>query len=529
MTYTSYSYLLIFLGIVFIAYTAVPKKLKWTVLLIASYVFYWINSGKLVIFLIAATLAVYFAGIFLNRINSGYDMAKKTLPKEQKKPFKMTISWQKKAVVTVALGFIFGLLLLLKYTPFFISSAADFLALFGFTARFPKLKFILPLGISYYTLQAAEYIIDVYRGKYKASENFGKVALFLSFFPQIVEGPIGRFDLLAEPLYEGHKFNYESFTQGIQLIVWGLFKKLVIADRANIFVSEVFGAYKEYSGSIILLAGIMYTVQIYAEFSGCMDIVTGSAQIFGVPLSKNFERPFFSKSVGEFWRRWHITLGAWLRDYVFYSVSLSRPFMRLSRFTKEHFNEFLGALVPSSFALFFTWFGIGFWHGAGIKYIVYGLYYYIIMQIGMYLEPLFASAFGKLQLNRESRILNILRIFRTVALVTAGMMLFRAVSVSEWGGMTARIFTDFRAADLVNGTALTLGMDIHDFAVTAAGVAVMFIVSVMQERGVAVRQYVAAKPLALRWTLYFALVLAVVIFGAYGIGYDAVDFIYGQF
>lgn len=529
MSYTSYSYLLIFLGIVFIAYTAVPKRFKWTVLLIASYAFYWINSGKLVVFLLAATVSVYFAGIFLNHINAGFDMVKKSLPKEDKKIFKSMLAWQKKAVVAVTLGFIFGILLLLKYSPFFIGTVKDFLGLFGLKPHFPKLKFILPLGISYYTLQAAGYIIDVYRGKYKASENFGKVALFLCFFPQIVEGPIGRFDLLAEPLYTGHKFNYENFTQGIQLIVWGLFKKLIIADRANILVSEVFGAYEEYSGSIILLAGILYTIQIYAEFSGCMDIVTGSAQMFCVPLSKNFERPFFSKSVNEFWRRWHITLGAWLRDYVFYSVSLSKPFMKLSRFTKEHLNEFLGALVPASFALFFTWFGIGFWHGAGIKYIVYGFYYYIIMMIGMYLEPAFAAMFGKLHIKRENRALNVLRMFRTTALVIVGMMLFRAVSVHEWGGMMTRVFTDFRASELINGTALTLGMDICDFAVIAAGAAVMLAVSVMQERGIAVRQYVAARPVAVRWVLYFALVLSVVIFGAYGVGYDAVDFIYGQF
>ena len=200
MSYTSYSYLLIFLGIVFIAYTAVPKKLKWTVLLIASYVFYWINSGKLVVFLLAATVSVYFAGIFLNRINAGFDIVKKSLPKDEKKSFKAMLSWQKKAVVAVTLGFIFGILLLLKYSPFFIGTVKDFFGLFGLKPHFPKLKFMLPLGISYYTLQAAGYIIDVYRGKYKASENFGKVALFLCFFPQIVEGPIGRFDLLAEPL-----------------------------------------------------------------------------------------------------------------------------------------------------------------------------------------------------------------------------------------------------------------------------------------------------------------------------------------
>ena len=231
MSYTSYSYLLIFLGTAFIAYTAMPKKYKWTVLMAASYVFYLINSGKLMVFLLAATVAVYFAGIFLNRINDTFSLAKKGLEREEKKALKASLAWQKRAVVSVTLIFIFGILLVLKYSPFFVSTAKGIAGIIHIKTDFPKLKFILPLGISYYTLQAAGYVIDVYRGKYRASENFGKVALFLSFFPQIVEGPIGRFDLLAAPLYEGHGFDYDNFTQGLQLIVWGLFKKMVVADR----------------------------------------------------------------------------------------------------------------------------------------------------------------------------------------------------------------------------------------------------------------------------------------------------------
>lgn len=154
---------------------------------------------------------------------------------------------------------------------------------------------MLPLGISYYTLQAAGYIIDVYRGKYRATDNFFKLALFLSFFPQIVEGPIGRYDLLAEPLYSGHSFDYDRFTKGLQLMAWGLFKKMVIADRANIFVSEVFGDYQKYSGSIILLGGVLYTLQIYAEFSGCMDIVTGQRRAFRRAAVSKFQPSVFFK------------------------------------------------------------------------------------------------------------------------------------------------------------------------------------------------------------------------------------------
>lgn len=528
MSYTSYTYLLIFLGTVFICYTAVPKRFKWTVLLISSYVFYWINSKRLIIFLLLSTVAVYFAGIFLNRINDTAALAKKGLEKEEKKQVKALVNWQKKAVVAMTVGFVFGLLLVLKYSSFFAHTLNSAAGLLHLKHNFKELKFMLPLGISYYTLQAAGYIIDVYRGKYRASENFGKVALFLSFFPQIVEGPIGRFDLLADPLYEGHSFDYDRLCKGVQLILWGLFKKMVIADRVNIFVAEVFGSFEYYSGSIILLGGLLYTLQIYAEFSGCMDIVTGSAEIFGVPLSKNFERPFFSKSVNEFWRRWHITLGAWLRDYVFYSVSLSKPFMKLSKFAKKHFNEFLGSLVPASFALFFTWLGIGFWHGAGWKYIVYGLYYYVIMMAGMYLEPLFAGAFSVLKIKRDSKPLNILRVVRTVILVVGGMMLFRADTVGVWCGMLKSVFTSFGAGGFLK-TALSLGMDKQDFLITALGVLIMLIISVLQEKGIKVRDSLAKQRIPVRWTVYACLVLAVVIFGAYGPGYDAVDFIYGQF
>ncbi|MEE1330854.1 MAG: MBOAT family O-acyltransferase [Acutalibacteraceae bacterium] len=528
MSYTSYNYLLLFLGSVLIIYTAMPQKLKWLVLLVSSYVFYLISSGRLVLFLVLTTAAVYFAGIFLNKINDSFAIAKKSLEKADKKLLKANIAWQKRAVVAVTLFIIFGFLLVLKYSGFFISSAQTVLKLLHLKPKLPFMKFILPLGISYYTLQAAGYIIDVYRGKYRASENFAKVALFLSFFPQIVEGPIGRFDLLADQLYCGHSFDYDRFTQGIQRIVWGLFKKMVIADRANILVSEVFGNYNKYSGGVILLAGILYTVQIYAEFSGCMDIVIGSAQLFGVEMSENFEQPFFSKSVNEFWRRWHITLGTWLRDYVFYSVSLSKPFMKLSRYTKEHMSEQLGALVPASFALFFTWFGIGFWHGAGVKYIIYGIYYYAIMMVGMYSEPLVAKAFQTLKINRNSLLTESLRIIRTTALVVVGMMLFRAETVKIWAGMMVKIFTSFSAATLLKDS-LSCGMDKHDFLIVALGVAVIFVVSLLKEKGVKIRESLAKQKLPVRWAVYACLALSVIIFGAYGIGYDAVDFIYGQF
>ena len=528
MSYTSYSYLLIFLGTVFIFYTVVPKKFKWAVLLTASYVFYALNSGKLTVFLLLATAAVYFAGILLDCIAYTSALAKKGLEREEKKKLKTLINYQKKAVVVLTLGFIFGILLTIKYSGFFagiFNRASEFA---GLNFVLPEFKFLMPLGISYYTPQAAGYVIDIYRGKYRASHNFGKVALFLSFFPQITEGPIGRFDDLADPLYEGHGFSYDNLTKGLQLTAWGLFKKMVIADRVNLFVSEVFGNHGGDSGSILLAAGALYTLQIYAEFSGCMDIVTGSAQLFGVPLAKNFERPFFSKSVSEFWRRWHITLGAWLRDYVFYPVSLSPTCIRTGKFARARLGEHFGSFLPTAFALLITWIGIGFWHGAGIKYLIYGLYYYALMMLGMLLEPLIARGFSALSLRREGRLLNALRILRTSALVIGGMMLFRADSVSVWLEMLKRLFVSFDAGGFA-GTVLKCGMDRQDFFIVLLGASAMFIVSLLQEKGIKIRESVAKQRLAVRWAAYAGLIMAIVVFGAYGTGYDAVDFIYGQF
>ncbi len=528
MSYTSYNYLFIFLGVTFIFYTVFPKKYKWTVLLAASAVFYLINSGCLAVFLLIAAVSVYLAGIFINRINDAFALAKKSLEKEERKKLKTIAAKQKKAVLTLAASVTFGILLVLKYSGFFVSVIEDAAAHFGIKAEFTAFKFMLPLGISYYTLQAVGYITDVYRGKYRAEENFGKLLLFLSFFPQITEGPIGRYDLLSETLFKGHSFDYDRFTKGLQRMAWGLFKKMVIADRVNIFVSEVFGSYQKYSGSIILFGGVLYTLQIYAEFSGCMDIVIGSAELFGVKLSENFRRPFFSKSVAEFWRRWHITLGAWLKDYVFYSVSLSKPFMRLSRFAKEHTNEFFGSVLPASFAMFFTWFGIGFWHGAGFKYIAYGLYYYALMMLGMYSGPLFDKLFAAVHINRNSKPLNLFGILRTLALVVCGMMLFRAETAGIWLDMLKRVFTCFGGGTFSTDV-LLCGMDINDFAVTALGAALMLLIGILQEKGINVRDSVAGLVLPLRWAVYAGLVFSVIIFGAYGVGYDAVDFIYGQF
>ena len=459
----------------------------------------------------------------MDRLQDIFQSVKKVLDRSQKKELKEKLLWNKKMVVFLVVLFNIGTLAILKYYNFF-ASILNFSLLEHIHMSLPMLKLFLPLGISFYTLQAVSYVVDVYRGKYKADYTFTRLALFLSFFPTIVEGPIARYDQVAHQIYEGHTFDYKNFTFGIQLIVWGMFKKIVIADRANMLVNQIFDHYQDYTGLYILIGIVFYTIQLYTEFSGCMDIVKGSAQIFGVILPDNFKQPFFAKSINEFWQRWHITLGTWLRDYVFYSVSLSGPFKKFSAFVKLHMNEYFAKLLPATTALFFVWIGNGLWHGASIKYVMYGMYYYSIMVLGMFMEPLFISLMEKLHIHKEKQYFRLFQILRTTCIVCIGMLIFRADSLSIAFSMFVSMFKNFNF--MSQGS---LGLEFLDIAIIVIGVVIVFIVSLLKEKGLSLRESVAKWNIIPRWTLYMSGLLIVIIFGAYGRGYDIVSFIYAQF
>ena len=231
---------------------------------------------------------------------------------------------------------------------------------------------LLPIGISFYTLQAIGYMADVYWEKIPAQRHLGKLALFLGFFPQIMEGPISMYEQTGEDLWKGEDLRGENLSAGWSRILWGLFKKMIVADRLYVLVKAVFEHYQDYSGSIVVFAAIAYTLQLYMEFSGCMDIVIGSGRLFGVRLPENFCRPFASKNAAEFWRRWHITLGAWLKTYVFYPVSVSRMVKKWNRFGKKHLGKYLTRLGATAMCLFPVWLCNGLWHGPSWHYIFYG-------------------------------------------------------------------------------------------------------------------------------------------------------------
>lgn len=529
MAYNTYTYMLLFLTGTGFLYYILPKKVRWVVLLAASYLFYYLSSAKLMGFLMLSTVVVYGTGMILTILQDEYQDKMADAGQEEQMVLRQQLQKKKRLAAACAILFNLGILVFLKYYNFFALNVNHILQGLHIDGRITELRLLLPLGISFYTLSAIGYIIDVYRGKYRADKNLGHLALFLSFFGQIVEGPIGRYDQMSDELLSGHSFQPKNISFGVQRIVWGLFKKIVIADRLNLLVNTVFTAYPDYTGITIATAVLCYTIQIYCEFSGCMDMVIGSAQLFGVRLPENFERPFFSKNVSEFWRRWHITLGAWFRDYIFYPVSLSKRVMRLGKWGRNHLAPHLAKLLPSVCALFPVWLCNGFWHGSSWKYVFYGMYYFMIIILGMLAEPLFQKLCNFLHLNRKSWGFQCWQILRTFFLVNIGMLFFRAASLKVGIKMLFSMFGGFSLAPLREGVLLNLGMDKMDYAAVGFGILVVFAVSIAQEKGVHIREWIARRHIAVRFAIYYAAAFSVLLLGAYGMGYVPVDFIYAQF
>ena len=360
------------------------------------------------------------------------------------------------------------------------------------------------------------------RGTTRPATHYWQVLLYLSFWPHVVEGPFDRWGQISPALLDPPKPDYRAFTFGVQRILWGMMKKLIIADRANMYVKAVFDDWTKYSGAAVVVATLLYTLQLYAEFSGCMDMVLGAAECFGVPLAENFRQPFFARSVSEFWRRWHITLGAWLREYLFQPVIVSKPMMRFGKWCRTRFGAALGRSMPVWAGLLLTWLAIGLWHGAGWLYVVYGLYYFLLQWLGELAEPTLLRACPGLARWRTCRWCKLWQMVRTFVLVNFGMLLFRSNGTRAALDMLASLLRPYEGSLLIK-------LDVQDLWVLVIGAVVLLVVDLLHERGVAIRESIARQPLPLRWAVYCGGMLAVMIFGAYGDNYDPAAFIYAQF
>lgn len=500
---------LIFVGIAVIGYYLIPKRFQWIWLLIFSYIYYASSGIKILFFLLYTTITTYGTGRLLDRVNH------KELPRNEAKS-------RKRRILIGCLLLNFGMLAVLKYTNFAIENVN---AIFHAGISFQKL--ILPLGISFYTFQSMGYIIDVYWGKYEAEKNPFRFALFVSFFPQLLQGPIGRFDRLARQLYEQHSFDLLKAQYALQLMLWGFFKKLVLADRAAVVVNQVFQNYTQYSGVTNIVAVLMYSIQLYMDFSGGMDVVMGVAALFGVELDQNFKRPYFATSITDFWHRWHITLGTWMKDYIFYPVSLSKWMGKFGKWSKKAFGKKTGRVVPICVANIIVFLVVGIWHGAAWKYIAYGLYNGLIIAISSLLAPLYRKGFEKFHINPKSGAWHVVQILRTFLLVNISWYFDMAVSLSAAFAMMKSTVTGFSLATLTDGSLMLLGLDKLDYMILAMGCLVAFLISFLKEKGIQIRESLGRKPLVIRWAVYGMLVFGIPMFGY--VMTTTGGFIYAQF
>ena len=519
-----------FLPAVVLVYALAPRRVRPVVLLAASYLFFWSISGALLVFLLVSTVSVWALGLLLGRLQTRRRGAL-AVPGCDRKACRRFYRRAMRGVVAGGVILNIGILIALKYLGFFARIAQPLLALIGIAADGPGALGTIgvPIGISFYTLSAVSYLVDVYREGTAPDRNLGRLALFLAFFPQIMEGPICRYRQSASALWEGRPVAAHNLYRGGMRILWGLAKKLIVADRVNLFVKTVFDAGATYDGGVIALAAVLYTVQLYCDFSGTMDFAVGAGQMFGVELPENFRQPFFSRTAAEFWQRWHITLGSWFRDYVFYPVSLSAPVKRLTGAARRVLGNRMGPLAASGVALAAVWLCNGLWHGAGGQYVLFGLYYFVLIWGGGLMGPVAERFCAAVGIDHNGRAWHAWQRARTLAVVFVGELIFRAPGGTAALAMVARLVGGFTLASFRDGTVLSLGMDAADFAAVGAFCVALFVVGLLRECGTRLfgRMW-AAHPVA-RVTAMVCLALTVVVFGAYGAGYQPVDPMYAQF
>jgi D-alanyl-lipoteichoic acid acyltransferase DltB (MBOAT superfamily) len=485
MQLTSFSFLL-FAGLLLILYYLIPRKLQWPLLLIASTVFYLCGGIENVLYILFTCGVTYGATRIIEKNQEKFD--KKTAKKKNR-------LW---VILTACL--IFGLLAVCK-------------------VRFTFSNILLPLGLSFYMFQSVGYVLDVYRGTVKAEKNPLKLLLFVSYFPQLVQGPISKFGQLGPQLLASHEFDGKQVAFGLERMLWGFFKKMVIADRIAVAIITLKGP--SYTGLSFLVLTIFYAVQIYGDFTGGIDIVIGLSEAFGIRLTENFVRPFFSKNIAEYWRRWHISLGEWMKDYIFYPISISSPMRKLSKSARKKWPNF-GKRIPVYAASFATWFCTGIWHGITPNFILWGMMNCVVIVASEELTPLYEKFHNRFHL-KDKKWYGCFEMLRMFMLMNLIRIVDLFPNVGEYFRRMGTMFTSFKVPFM------KLGLTGLDYGILIGGILLMFAVSLFQEKKGSVREALLKQNAALRYTLIFLLFLAVLLLGSYGIGYDAGNFIYNQF
>lgn len=531
MLFVSYEFIG-FLLLLFLLYYVIPKRFQWVLLLAASYIFYFLADPRYLLYILATTISTFLLAREIEartkKQKSYIKEHKEELTREAKKAYKQKVKSGQWKLLLVCLFFNLGILAVLKYTNFTIANINAVMALTGSEHRIGFLQLALPMGISFYTFQSLGYIIDVYRGTCEAEQNPFRFALFVSFFPQLIQGPISRFGDLSKTLYIEHAFDWNTVSRGLKRILWGYFKKMVIADRMLTAVNAIIRNSEEYTGAYVFVGMMFYALELYADFTGGIDITIGIAQTLGITVTENFHRPYFSKSIKEYWRRWHITMGTWFTDYIFYPISVCKPMLKFSKFARAHFGEAIGKRMPVYLSSFAVWFATGIWHGASWNFIVWGLGNWVVIMISQEFEPLYEKFHKKFPSLSGNWFYRAFTVIRTVLLMSCLRTFDCYRDVPLTFKMFGTMFTTWNWHILWDGSLLQLGLAGSDYIILLIGFVLLLAVSLIQRKG-SVREQIAAKPFWLKFVIWYGLFLMILLFGAYGVGYDASQFIYNQF
>lgn len=531
MFFTSYAFIA-FIAVAFFLYYRIPRKWQWPFLLIISIGFYASAGIFYPIFLLVSSAVTYLAGLWIERDRKQektyiWENAGQFASRQEKKEFKQKGEKRRRNLMVSALLILLAVLGVFKYADFVIDNMNAVFYAVGSDRELEYLDLLLPMGISFYTFQSLGYLLDVYWEKIDAQKNFFKHLLFVSFFPQLVQGPISRYSDLSQTLYEEHVFDKKQVIFGMERILWGYFKKLVVADTILTATTAVIGD-EYYNGAWVLVGIIFYGIELYADFTGGIDITIGIAQVFGVKVAENFIRPYFSKNIAEYWRRWHISMGTWFRDYIFYPMSISKRMGKLTKFCKTHFGKGVAKRVPVYLATMVTWFATGIWHGASWNFVMWGIMNGVIILISQELEPLYARFHKQFPSLGQRKGYQVFQIVRTFFLMGSLRMFDCYGDVPLSFSMFFSMFRDFDLRALTVDEFLALGLNIPQYVIVFAGTVLMFSASVIGRKE-SVREQLSRKPYVVRYAAVAALFLAVVLFGSYGVGYDAAQFIYNQF
>ena len=521
MQFTSVSFLL-FAAAILLGYYLLPKKIRWCYLLVGSMFFYLVAGVEYLAFILLTAVSTYLAGILMDKNLSKQEAYlaenKQTLSREEKKEYKAKVKGKNRIIMLSCLVVNFAVLGLCK---FLLAEP------FSDLAKGTGLSFLtlgLPLGISFYMFQSMGYVVDIYRATDKAEKNPLKLLLFVSYFPQLMQGPISRHADLAPQLTQGKAFNGKEFSFGLQRMLWGYFKKMVIADRIAAAVIALRGP--QFTGVGFFLLTLFYAVQIYADFTGGIDMTIGLSQALGIKLEENFIRPFFSKNIAEYWRRWHISLSVWMKSYIFYPLSVSQPILKLSKKARTTMGNF-GKRLPVYVASIATWCVTGIWHGITPNFILWGLMNCFVIVVSEELNPLYEKFHNRFGL-KEKKWYGAFEMLRMFLLMNLIRIVDLFPNVGDYFRRMGSLVTTFNFQILWDGTMLKLGLTGLDYGIILSGIAVMFCVSLFQEKKGSVREALWGKPL-LRYIFVFVLLVVVLLMGSYGIGYNASDFIYNQF